>query len=158
MPVKIYSPKSGGGKGMDILMGAASGGIAGAGAALLKSSNPAVGRAIDAYQMGKNVGGTPATGISDRLEQAKSQPVAEFGAASVPRAEPQAPGLGVDTQLPPPGDAVSRRIGLMQQDPAQTLGSGLEALRDPSVPQEIRDQYAEPLLRARYSLGGNRRF
>lgn len=49
-----------------------------------------------------------------------------------------------------PYSPVKSRMDAMSSDPKTTVMAGLNALNDPSVPQEMRSMYAEPLLRAKH--------
>jgi hypothetical protein len=126
MAVKIGAPQggAGGGKGMAIGMGLVTGGLKGAGQALLQSGNP------------------KAAGLINRVEG--------FGKALEPAAlkgqDPQ-----TDAYTPPAASAIDRRFQTLSSDPQMTVLAGLEALRDPSVPDDIRQSYAEPLLRGKYA-------
>lgn len=151
MPVKIYSPQMGSAKdskAAKVAMGFATGGPVGAGLALASANNPALGGAL-------SLGGS-AGAVGRRISDQTSLEAPAFGSSVEEGRQAAAPDptLGVDTQLPQQDTAISRRMQMMQQDPAHAIGSGLEALRDPSVSQEIRDQYAPVLLRSRYSLTG----
>lgn len=47
--------------------------------------------------------------------------------------------------------AMSRRMSALQtQNPGAQVEQGLAALKDPNVPQYLRDAYAEPMLRAKH--------
>lgn len=53
-----------------------------------------------------------------------------------------------------PYNAISARLQAKSQDPNMAINQGLNALKDPSVPDYVRQQYAEPLLRAKYKING----
>lgn len=52
------------------------------------------------------------------------------------------------------GSAIQRRLDMAKADKQATLHGALGALKDPSVPDYVREAYAEPLLRAKYFGGG----
>lgn len=129
MGVKIYTPPASQGimssKAGKIGMGFATGGPAGAGMALLAANNPAAGSVAN---LAGGIGG------SDK----------KVGEGSPPGV--------VDST---PESALTRRYNALSENPEMTVVAGLNALKDPSVPQDIRDQYAEPLLRAKHYGIGN---
>lgn len=45
---------------------------------------------------------------------------------------------------------MDKKLDNMQQDPMAITHEALALLKDPSIPQEYRDQYAEPLLRYKH--------
>lgn len=135
MAVKIstYNPGTGvlGSKAFSAGMGFVTGGPVGAAAALAGSGNPAMGRALGAAKM--------AMGQAPDAEE----PEEEIQRGDVPE---------------PPADPMQRRMDQLSQQPTHVIQRGLEALNDPSTPDYIKQQYAEPLLRAKYAIGGTSRY
>lgn len=142
MAIAPYKGAGGSGKGMGVAAGAAQGFAAGgpigalAGAAMSLMSNSAGKSAIGMGQTVAGMGGAkapkPATPEAPKME---------------------APRLGAPE---PMGDynPISSRLTAMNQDPKVAVQQGLLALQDQSVPQYVRNELAEPLLRAKYF--GNR--
>lgn len=118
------SPSSFGGTALKVGLGFATGGPVGAAAALIGSKNPALGKAV---------------GLAG-------------GAAGQAAPAPTGAVPGVEVSTPPPGptNAIERRYAALSQDPQSVIAGGLAALRDPGVPQEMRDAYAEPFLKAKF--------
>lgn len=127
-------PKSGGlmgSKAFRVTAGTLTGGPGGAAMALAGDS--AGGRAIGTYN------------------SFKSQPAQE------PQQQQDNPFIMTKQSEEMPDTPMQRRYQSLQTDPASSVENGLAALRDPSVPDHVRQQYAEPLLRAKYygrSSGG----
>lgn len=130
---------------LKIGIGAMTGGLGGAALGALSSSDTPIGRAVSMYQMGSGaldkakgmLGSTPS--ITDNFK------APELG-DSIKTAGPSLMG-GANLADESP---IARRMSMMGQDPTNVLHSGLEALRDPSIPQELRDSYAPTLLKAKH--------
>lgn len=114
---------------LSIVKGYISGGATGAGAGLIESKNPALGAAMNA------TGATSASKTEGDSLQSQGSDALKM------------PNLGDSMQSDNP---MSRRLGLMDQDPEASIYDGLDALKDPSIPSWMRQQYAEPLLRAKH--------
>ncbi|HYE72382.1 MAG TPA: hypothetical protein VEF04_03590 [Blastocatellia bacterium] len=81
-------------------------------------------------------------------------------ASKLPKAEPempdmtqanaisQAPAFG--TQALPASNPIESKLKSFEQDPKFMTNKALALMKDPSIPQDIRDQYAEPLLRMKH--------
>lgn len=163
-------------------VGFLTGGPLGAGLALAGSSNPSIGKLASVAGMAGGVKAATAPSespISDQLRmpelgESRTQPAQaaplpkspgdlrrpEIGESfKQPAPTPQAPGL----QMPQIGDslkqaqdsAIGRRLSVSQSDPQAAVMDALAALRDPSVPDYIRQAYVEPLLMAKH-FGGRR--
>lgn len=133
MAVKIYSAPQGGimsSKIGKVGLGFAVGGPVGAGVALLGASNPSLGAIANAAGIGSK--------SEDSSEDLQAGPVQQIEGA---------------TKGTSPTNAIDRRYNALSQDPKMSIVAGLDALKDPSVPQSLRDAYAEPLLRAKYGKG-----
>lgn len=50
-------------------------------------------------------------------------------------------------------DPMSQKMDTMKQDPMMLTHEALNLLSDPSIPQELKDKYAEPLLRFKHYGG-----
>lgn len=141
MAVQIGSFKPSGGlmgsKAFKVAQGYASGGPGGGALALAGANNPALGQAAGIAGVGRS---------SPLLPSTQSLTPNPMGEVSTP---PQAPAQPVG-----PTSALEKRYAALSQDPQSVIAGGLAALRDPSVPQELRDAYAEPLLRAKYGRIG----
>lgn len=108
-----------------------------------------MGRALSIYNTASSLGG--------KAETPAPAPESTGGGA-VGLAGRQA---GVDAGAAPGlmgrQNALTRRYGLMQEDPAKALADGLSALQDPSIPDEVRGELAEPFLKVRYFGNGGRK-
>jgi hypothetical protein len=112
-------------------IGYATGGPVGAAMGVVSAKNPSLGRAANAAVTiaGKNgPGPAPDPSTANQLKM---------------------PAIG-DSFRHEQESSVSRRLSALNADPNHAVEDGLAALRDPSVPQELRDLYAEPLLRAKH--------
>jgi hypothetical protein len=145
MGVKISSPGYSkgvlGSKAASLGLGYATGGLAGAGMGLLQANNPSLGTALGAVSKISGSDGE-ASSASPYGEDAMNRRFSLYGNQAAP-----APALSL--------------YGESEKSPDQQLSeiqAGLDSLTHPDVPQELRDAYAEPLLRTKYSLLGNKRF
>lgn len=128
-----------GGAGAGLLGGTgALGALGGAGVAAATQANPQIGKLANAYGTAKGM-----------AEQFKPNPGHDQASST----------LATDSnfKMPKLGEsAMSRRMGSYQLSPNTAIQSGLEALKDPSIPDYMRQQYATPLLQAKH-FGGSRR-
>lgn len=58
--------------------------------------------------------------------------------------------IGQAEALPAQYNPMDTKMKSMQQDPMGMTNEALAMLKDPSIPQDIRDQYAAPLLKYKY--------
>ena len=65
--------------------------------------------------------------------------------------KPKSIGIDQGGGVVDPYNAIDHKI---QQDPNALVAQALKQLEDPSIPQEYRDQYAEPLLRFKHYGNG----
>jgi hypothetical protein len=93
----------------------------------------------------------PDNGLGGAAKVAHSAGAFSGGAAAAPSA-PKMP-IGNIADNAAGENAIGRALKARQGNPDMQVQQGLVALQDPSVPDEIRKAYAEPLLRAKYYGG-----
>ena len=137
---KVEMPKSGGGLQKVLSVGSAimtGNPLLAAGA--LPDNSPAK-KAIGLYNQGK--------GAASMFGSSEQAPDMANGSDSL-----RMPQLGESAGFA--GSPMERKMNELGQDPLALTNQALTLLKDPSIPQEYRDQYAEPLLRAKYyKFGG----
>lgn len=147
MPVKIaQGPRQTGfmdSKAFKVGMGFATGGPVGAAMALAGSSNPglgAIGRAVGAAGGGGESNGPVEMEAPQAINPNQATQQMQQQQNQQMQAQPDSP--------------VARAIQARTTDPKFAVMDGLSALEDPSVPDYIRQEYAQPLLMAKhYKMG-----
>lgn len=142
MPLNLPKPPaqaSGLQKAAGFIKGFQMGGPLGGVAGLAGTSNPKLGALMGVAEAANDLGNQGRIGAVER----------RLGPTGI-----QQPAFG--SSILEGRDAASRRIGLMNSDPLGTVGQGLEALRDPSLPDSLRQSYAQPLLELKWGLLGKR--
>lgn len=117
--------------------------------------------AINQPKSGGGLMGSKAFGVG--LGVATGNPVAVAGALTQgsPAGNIGSIGSKIGGMMPSSMDAstepynpIQSRLEAQAQNPTMAINQGLNALKDPAVPDYVRQQYAEPLLRAKYKLNG----